>query len=249
MNKTLALALVASLAAATTIQSNAQTTTNAPNPVTTNQVTTVSVALTAFVLTSTNNPGTVATTRIDTKSLIAALNGLVTLRTTNTVSDGVTNIVTPMTNSFADASGRLVGQPRLLQLVGPDGQSTLAVRQTFNRTNVVDTDVGAWLSGFIEGAVGTPKTQYEMRALSLNGNRLTFSVFGFATRNTRDVSTPLGKFTGMTTAINAVPAGLGGVGTNKAVFKGTFNASAPTVEKKALPLKGHSSNGFGVANG
>jgi hypothetical protein len=249
MNKTFALALFAALTAATTFQTRAQTTTNAPNPVTTNQVLTVNAALTAFVLTSSNNPGTVGTTRIDTKSLIAALNGLVTLRTTNTVSDGVTNIVTPMTNSFADASGRLVGQPRLLQLVGPDGQSTLAVRQTFNRTNVVDTDVSVWLNTFVEGAVGTPKTQYEMRTLSLNGNRLTLSVFGFATRTTRDVSTPLGKFTGMTTAINAVPAGLGGVGTNEAVFRGTFNASAPTVEKKALPLKGSVGLGSYVSNG
>jgi hypothetical protein len=74
-------------------------------------------------------------------------------------------------------------------------------------------------------------------------------VFGFATRTTRDLSTPLGKFTGVTTALNGVPAGLGAGGTNHAVLKGTFNAGAPAVEKKSLPLKGHSSNGLGVSNG
>jgi hypothetical protein len=247
MNKILALAWVAALAAASSVPTLAQTTTNAPNPVTTNQVMTVSVALTAFVLTSTNNPGTVAASRLDTKSLLTALNGLSSVRTTNSVSPGVTNIITPLTNSFANAAGKLVGQPRLLQLVGPDGLSTLVVRQTFNRTNVVDTDVSAWLRTGPLGAVGTPKTDYEMRSLTLDANRLNFSIFGFSTRTTHDASTPLGKIPGMTTAINALPAGLGALGTNEAVFKGSFNAGAPSVEKKILPLKGNSGRGLGTA--
>jgi hypothetical protein len=229
---------------------------------TTNAVLNVNVALTGFKQTGSN---TVVAAKVDSKAIILALNGLVAqannlvssvatpIHTNNPVADGtnwtitivntVTNtyaVVGPITNNFADSNGKLLNKAKLVQITGPDGHITVAVRQT-SGTIVTDTDVSGWLVGTDMGAIGTSKIEYEILTLTLTTPTLYFSVSGYETATMAKVSSKLGKFDGTTTSENATLAGTGSyisaTANSAAVLKGSATANGVVIEKRSVPLK------------
>jgi hypothetical protein len=140
----------------------------ATGPVT-NVVTIVTVALTGFQGADTASP-----VKMDNRGILACLNG--TLTDTNTGAQVV--------NNFIDGAGNPVNDAKLIfvHTEGSDGESKVKVRQTVNRTNIVDTDVSPWLQLRGDSPVGAPgQAVYEIGRLSMdNGRGISFGVDGFA---------------------------------------------------------------------